>query len=180
MNNNQKDHLTNQEKNLIAMGAAMGAGCRICADKLYNLALSLNIPENKMLKAFDLGLDAKADAVKTMKAKISSLIVNDKVDDTDANEIITQKLATLVRIASFVTANSAPDVLSEIQKAETHGITPAQIQICVSLAKMVRKNAGAFSDQEISDETGGSASDTEEACCPVSPNPKGASSCSCG
>jgi len=180
MNNNQEDHLTNREKNLIAMGAAMGAGCRICADKLYKLALSLNIPENEMLKAFNLGLDAKADAVKTMKAKISSLIVNDKVDNTDVNEMITQKLASLVRIASFVTANSAPDVLSEIQKAERHGITPAQIQISISLAKMVRKNAGAFSDREVSDKTGGSALDTEEACCPISPNPKSTSSCSCG
>ena len=180
MNKNQEDHLTNQEKNLIAMGAAMGAGCRTCADKLYETALSLKIPENEMLKAFDLGLDAKAEAVKTMKAKISSLIGDDKVDNTMVTEKFTQKLASLIRIASSVAANSAPDVLSEIQKAERCGIKPDQMQMCISLAKMVRKNAGAFSDQEISDKVGSFESDMQELCCPISSNPKGASSCSCG
>ena len=180
MNSNQEDHLTNQEKNLIAMGAAMGAGCRICADKLYEIALSLKISENEMLKAFDLGLDAKAEALKTMKAKISSLIGDDKMDNKMVTERFTQKLASLIRIASFVAANSAPDVLSEIKKAEKYGIKPDQIQMCISLAKMVRKNAGAFSDQEISENVGCFESNMEEVCCPISSNPKSTSSCSCG
>ncbi len=51
MNIEQDDRLTNEEKNLVAMGAAMGAGCRTCADKLYALALSLNIPEAMMVTA---------------------------------------------------------------------------------------------------------------------------------
>ncbi len=180
MNKKQEDYLTNQEKNLVAMGAAMGAGCRTCADKLYEIALSLKIPENEMLKAFDLGLDAKAEAVKTMKTKISSLIGDDKMNNTMGTERFTQKLAALIRIASFTAANSAPDVHSEILKAERHGIKPDQIQMCISLAKMVRKNAGAFSDQEISEKVGGSYSCMEEVCCPVSSNTKSTSSCSCG
>jgi hypothetical protein len=180
MNRNQEDHLTNQEKNLVAMGAAMGAGCRTCADKLYEIALSLKIPKNEMLKAFNLGLDAKAEAVKTMEVKISSLIGDDKMDNTMVTERFTQNFASLIRVASFVAANSAPDVLSEIKKAERYGIKPDQIQMCISLAKMVRKNAGAFSDQEISDKVGSFEFDMKEVCCPISSNPKSTSSCSCG
>ncbi len=179
MNGNQGDHLTNQEKNLIAMGAAMGAGCRTCADKLYEAAISLKITEKDMLRAFHLGLEAKAEAVETMKAKISALIGGDKVGNM-VSEGYPRRLTSLMRIASFVAANSAPDVLSEIKKAREHRITPDQIQMCISLAKMVRKNAESFSDQEISDKACILESDGKETCCPLSPNPKNASGCSCG
>jgi hypothetical protein len=133
-----------------------------------------------MLEAFDLGLGAKAEAVETMRAKISSLIGDDKMDNTMVTEKFTKKLASLIRVASFVAANSVPDVFSEIGKAERSGITSDQIQMCISLAKMVRKNAGAFSDQEISDKVVSFESDMEEVYCPISSNPKGSSSCSCG
>ncbi len=179
MDNNQENHLTNQEKNLIAMSAAMGAGCRQCADKLYGVATSLKIPKKEMLKALQWGLDAKAEAIGTMRMKISELMGNDKGIDAQGTDVSLVKLAVLARIASFVAANSAPDVVSEIQKAKEQNVTPDQIQMCVSLAKMVRKNAGIFSDQEISDNVGSFESAGQEMCCPLSPGAKGSSACSC-
>ena len=180
MNGNEENHLTDQEKNLIAMGAAMGGGCRTCADKLYKLALSLKIPKEEMAMAFDLGLAAKAEAVRTMEAKISSL-VDGKAQNTRAvPEGGRQKLSSLVRIASFVAANSAPDVLTETEKAKAQGITAEQIQMSVSLAKMVRKNAMMFSDQEISASGCGCESDGEAMCCPLPADGKKAPVCACG
>ncbi|MDD5168678.1 MAG: hypothetical protein PHN75_07665, partial [Syntrophales bacterium] len=167
MNDIKGDHLTDQEKNLIAMGAAMGAGCRTCADKLYKLAVSLRIPEEEMVMAFKLGLTAKAEAVRTMEAKISALMHDDSLQNSVASEVGPHRLSSLVRIASFVAANSAPDVLSEIGKASGQGITPDQIKMSVSLAKMVRKNAMMFSDQEISASDCGCEFDREEICCPL-------------
>lgn len=179
MNRNQEDHLTNEEKTFIAMGAAMGAGCRTCADKLHAIGQSLNIPEGEMFQAFNLGLTAKAEAVKTMSAKISSLLGNRQENKTSINEGCLKSVATLARIASFVAANSAPDVVSEIAKAEANEITSEQIKMCINLGKMVRKNAMAFSDQEISDKVNGLKAEAEEMCCPVSPVPEKASACSC-
>jgi hypothetical protein len=180
MENIREYHLTNQEKNLIAMSAAMGAGCRQCADKLYGVATSLKIPEKEMLKAFQWGLDAKAEAIGTMRMKISELMGNDKGIDAQDPGASSKKLAALARIASFIAANSAPDVASEIRKAQEHDITPEQIQMCISLGKMVRKNAGIFSDQEISDKMCSFESVGEEMCCPLSPGAKDSSACSCG
>lgn len=147
----QEDHLTNEEKNLVAMGAAMGAGCRICADKLHKLAVSLKIPEGEMAQAFRWGLDAKSEAVLTMETKISTLIGDDQEKQAGAFSGKAGGLASLVRIASFVAANSAPDALMEIKQARAQGMTPGRIRLCISLAKMVRKNAMAFSDQELSE-----------------------------
>ncbi|MBA4392296.1 MAG: hypothetical protein C0407_01970 [Desulfobacca sp.] len=179
MNSNTNDPLTNEEKNLIAMGAAMGAGCRTCADKLHQIALSLKIPEGAILKAFHLGLTAKDEAVKTMTNKVSTLLGDHQERYRSVSEGGLKKLDILVRIASFVAANSAPDVLSEIQKAEADGLTPDQIKRCINLGKMVRKNAMAFSDQEISDNVNGLKTEAEEMCCPLSPAPEKASACSC-
>ncbi len=180
MNSNQDDHLTDREKNLIAMGAAMGAGCRTCADKLYKLAVSLKIPEEEMGTAFKLGLDAKGEAVRTMGAKISALMGADGVLNRAMPESGLHELSSLVRIASFVAANSAPDVLAEMRNAEAQGMTSAQIRMAVSLAKMVRKNAIAFSDQEISANGCGGESDGDEICCPLPAGTKNAAACSCG
>ena len=38
-----REWLSDGEKSLIAMGAAMGAGCRTCADKLHRIALDQNL-----------------------------------------------------------------------------------------------------------------------------------------
>jgi hypothetical protein len=174
----QDSQLSNQEKTLITMGAAMGAGCRTCADKLYDAAISLNIPKNEMLKAFLLGLDAKAAAVKTMQEKVSALM-------TDGNSCnskeFPKKLASMIRMASFTAANSAPDCLTEIKQALSKGITTTeQIQLCIATGKMVRKNAISFSDQEIFNKFRCSESDVKGACCPVSANTENSSGCSCG
>jgi hypothetical protein len=179
MNLKEEQHLSNELKNLIAMGAAMGAGCRTCADKLHGIAHSLNIPEGEMLKAFNLGLSAKAQAVKTMNSKISTLMGNQREDKPLFGDGRLKSMPTLARIASFVAANSAPDALSEIEKAQAEGITADQIKLCINLGKMVRKNAMAFSDQEIADRINGVEGETEQVCCPVSPGSGSRASCSC-
>jgi alkylhydroperoxidase/carboxymuconolactone decarboxylase family protein YurZ len=172
----QNIQLSNQEKTLIAMGAAMGAGCRTCADKLYEIAISLNIPKPEMLQAFLLGLDAKAAAVKTMRDKVSALM-----DGTAGDaKAISPKLASMINVASFTAANSAPDGLTEIKQAMSSGVTAEQIQLCISTGKMVRKNATGFSDQEISGKSDCSETDEKGSCCSGPANAQNASGCSCG
>ncbi len=176
MDNIKDNQLSNQEKTLIAMGAAMGAGCRTCADKLYDVAKSLNIPQEEMLKAFLLGLDAKAAAVKTMQDKVSALMDGNAGNAKDFSE----NLASMIRMASFIAANSAPDFLAAINKPASKGITNEQVQLCIATAKMVRKNAMSFSDQEISNKFSCSEPDLQGICCPGSANTKETSTCSCG
>jgi alkylhydroperoxidase/carboxymuconolactone decarboxylase family protein YurZ len=174
------EHLTDSEKNIIAMGAAMGGGCRICAEKLHAIARTLEIPEEDMLKAFEAGLDAKVQAIKTMKEKVASLLGKEETSAAESNSKFSEKLDNLVRMASFAAANSAPDFISEMKKACKNGITPEQIKMCISLAKMVRKNAAGFSDQEIGETQGDDNTGKSAVCCPLSPKEDQTSGCSCG
>lgn len=171
-----EDHVTPREKALIAMGAAMGAGCRTCADKLYEIAVSLNIPPADMMKAFKAGLDTRPEAAGTMKRKVLSLI--HPGEEAAPEGRVPESLLSLMRIASFTAANSAPDAVSEINKARSQGVSTDQIRICVSLGRMVRKNAIESSDREISELAGLSEDSAEEPCCPA--GPLQGSACSCG
>ncbi len=177
MNPIQDDHLTNEEKTLVAIGAAMGAGCRTCADKLHGTAVSLKIPEEHQARACFWGLAAKGEAVTTMQRKAATLIDAGPEKQTQA-VADAERFAPLVRIASFVAANSAPDALAEIGAARARGATADQIRLSISLGKMVRKNAMAFSDQELSN-TLGLEEAGQEACCAAAPSPKAAPACSC-
>lgn len=173
----QDNQLSNREKTLIAMGAAMGGGCRTCADKLHQMAVSLDIPGEEMLKAFLLGLEAKEAAVRTMKQKVASLMGDFSSEKTGE---LSEKLTSMIRMASFTAANSAPDCLGEFPQASSRGITADQIQLCISSAKMVRKHAMEFSDGDISDKLSCSDTNTRAACCSASGNSQNASACSCG
>lgn len=175
MDNFLEDRIPDREKTLAAMGAAMAGGCRTCADKLYEIARSLGIAEIEMSKAFQTGLHAKSEAADTMKKKVSSLI---GIADKSPGGGQDGKLSFFVRIASFTAANSAPDVIEEIRKAREHGVTAEQVQVCIGLGKMVRKNAASFSDREISEQAGVADTGTAQACCPASPESK--SACACG
>jgi len=177
MNTIEDHHLSNQEKTLIAMGAAMGAGCRTCADKLYDIALSLHISSGEMLQAFSLGLEAKAQAVRTMQDKVAELIRRE-----DKNNIgkLSPDLSSMIRMSSFVAANSAPDCYAEMIKSVPGKITVGQAQLCIATGKMVRQNAMGFSDREISAKFSGDKSEESGVCCPAaSGGTKNASACSC-
>jgi hypothetical protein len=90
------------------------------------------------------------------------------------------KLASLIRMASLTAANSAPDCLAEIKQAMSNGVNTEQVQLCLATAKMVRKNAITFSDQEISDKFHFAEADIPGACCPVTAKTKNTAGCSCG
>ena len=177
MDSNRENQLTDQEKTFISMGAAMGAGCRTCADRLYNMAISANISRAEMLKAFLLGLDAKAQAVKTMQEKVSSLLPEESA--AGAPEF-SPRLASLIRIASLTAANSAPDCLAEAARVQAAGITAEHLQLGIATGKMVRKHATEFSDREISDKFVCSGAEEKATCCPGPGKAQSSDGCSCG
>jgi alkylhydroperoxidase/carboxymuconolactone decarboxylase family protein YurZ len=177
MDTDRKNQLTDKEKTLISMGAAMGGGCRTCADKLYNMAVTQDIPKAEMLQAFLLGLEAKAQAVKTMQDKVFALLAEGKAAGAEG---LSPKLSFLIRIASFTAANSAPDCLAQAAQAQAAGITAEQLQLGIATGKMVRKHATEFSDGEISGKFDCSAAGEKAKCCPGPGNAEISVGCSCG
>ena len=161
MENTEGRHMDERERTLIAMGAAMGAGCRKCAEGLQGIGKTIGIPARDTWKAFEMGLNAKAEAINTMRAAVSALRQKaaergeecgcEKPDESGSKKA--GKIACLIRLASYVAANSAQDVRSEIDEAVAKGADRREINLCMSIARMVREKAAGFSDKEIG-ETG--------------------------
>ena len=158
-----KGWLKDSEKSMIAMGAAMGGGCRKCADNLHRMALDQNISPEDMFTAFLQGLEAKAEAVNTMREKVRSLL-GDGLLASGSSSGKDPKLASLIRIAAFTAANSAPDVFKEVKRVRDRGVTERELKLCQSIARMVRDHAMKFSDQEIGEGLSETASPCSATC----------------
>ena len=162
--------MNEKERTLIAMGAAMGAGCRKCAEGLLDSGKSLKIPAKDIRKAFEMGLNAKAETVNTMRAAVSSMLLKETGKETecgcakpdDAGTRNNGRMACLIRLASYAASNSAPDVLSEIDDAIAEGADRREIRLCMSIARMVQEKAAGFSDQEVGQAHGEQKSDEQQ------------------
>ncbi len=171
--------LNDGEKTLIAMGAAMGAGCRTCADKLYRIALDQNLSREEILTAFLKGLEGKGEALRTMREKVRTLLGDGKKDG-EPSAGRDKKMAALIRLASFMASNSAPDACQEIMKAYAEGVTEREIKLCRSIARMVRENAMKFSDEEIGERLTAGTQEEEKGGAPLEAVCGASCACGCG
>jgi alkylhydroperoxidase/carboxymuconolactone decarboxylase family protein YurZ len=187
INKTGRQQMNEKERTLIAMGAAMGSGCKKCAEGLLDSGKSLKIPAKEIWKAFEMGLNAKAEAVNTMRAAASSMLHKEAGKDTecgcakpdDAETKKDGRMACLIRLASYAASNSAPDVLSEIDEAVAEGANRREIRLCMSIAKMVREKAAGFCDQEVGQTHGKHKSD-EQQLHDKEATDAGNAGCSCG
>ena len=180
--------MNEKERTLIAMGAAMGSGCRKCAEGLLDTGRALGIPATNIWKACEMGLNAKAETVNTMRAAVSSMLHQETGEKTSCEcgqsaEAGIKKdgtMACLIRLASYCASNSAPDALAEIDEAVQAGADKRAIKRCMSIAGMVREKAAVFSDREVGKTGGGHRSNGKESPDKETRREGNNDGCSCG
>jgi hypothetical protein len=151
---NTKQVLTDAEKLLVAMGAAIGGGCGKCAENLVKIAHEQGVSLADMATACKEGFAAKGDAVKTMKAKVATILkAATQESDESRKGVDMKKMASLIRTAAFAAANSAPDTVKEMKKACLQGAAKGDFRMCLSIAKSIRKKAEQFSDEDVAEST---------------------------
>lgn len=154
--------LNEKEKTLIAMAAAMGAGCTKYAEQLFLNSSSLKISIGEIRRAFEMGLNAKAQTVNTMRAAVSYLLQKEAERDVcgapRADEVASApeipgrvKLESLIRIAAYAASNSADDALSEMDEAISDGAGSREIYFSLATAGRVREKAARFCEEDCMD-----------------------------
>ncbi|MDH5307572.1 MAG: hypothetical protein OEW02_10345, partial [Myxococcales bacterium] len=96
------------EKAQVALSAAMGAGCRSCADNLYPMLRSLGAAADEIGLALEEGLHTRRAATALMCAKAGALMGRTSAQEAAPDEGSVSRLSELMRIAAGVAANSAP------------------------------------------------------------------------
>jgi AhpD family alkylhydroperoxidase len=141
--------LNNKEKSLVALAAAIGGGCRVCAEKLYGIAVSVGAIPDEIERAFLDGLTVRRSATEVMREKAAALLGRPLGPNAPGSGGGTARVAELSRLAAAAAANSSPDALREIASARTAGASEGQIGLAIGIARTVRTKAQGYSDSEI-------------------------------
>jgi alkylhydroperoxidase/carboxymuconolactone decarboxylase family protein YurZ len=156
--------LGSKDKLFIAMAAAMGGGCRICAERLHAMAGSDGITPEEQERAFLEGLRARESATKVMRRKAETLIGRELRHEGNSDGGSDLRILELSRLAAAVAANSSPDALLHMADARAAGASDSEIEIAIGTARMVRSKAQGFSDEEVGALR---QNEAEEAPCPL-------------
>jgi alkylhydroperoxidase/carboxymuconolactone decarboxylase family protein YurZ len=141
--------LEEAEKLQVALSAAMGAGCRTCADKLYPMLQSLGVAADEIEQALVQGLRTRGAAAALMQAKAEALTGQTPPPEPAGCDEAVSKLSELMRIGAGVAVNSAPSALHHMERARSAGATEQEIRIAIGTGRLVRSKAQDFSDAEI-------------------------------
>jgi alkylhydroperoxidase/carboxymuconolactone decarboxylase family protein YurZ len=161
--------LTKVEKAQVALSAAMGAGCRTCADNLYPVLRSFGAGADEIEPALDEGLRTRRATAALMQSKADALVGRTPAPDVANDDEIGSRLSELMRIGAGVAANSAPTVLHHLKRARSVGATEQEIGLAIGIARLVRSKAQGFSDAEIDEACAKEASGAQvpEVPCPL-------------
>jgi alkylhydroperoxidase/carboxymuconolactone decarboxylase family protein YurZ len=170
--------LSSKEKVLVALAAAMGGGCRTCAERLYAMAESTGATADEVAVAFADGLYVRRSATEVMQHKAGELM--GRIPDVDASPRSDKgsRITELSKLAAAVAANSSPDALRHLEAARFAG-TSEEIGELRSEEPTCPKEAVAEelrSDAAVT--TGESALEKGTPCCPDSPDAS-AETCAC-
>lgn len=151
--------MSDGEKILVALGAAIGGGCEKCAENLIKIAEGQGVAAEESAEACRMGFEAKSEAIRSMKDRLAGIMKAGGPPCEKCLKTDVQKLAAMVRAAAFAAANAAPDAADEMKKAFKQGAGKGDLRMCLSIAKTIREKAASFSNQDILEKMGHLVSD---------------------
>lgn len=141
--------LDNKEKALVALAAAMAAGCTRCAEKLHPMGLAAGASADEIEWALYEGLRARESATTIMRRKAEALLDRPlKLAAMGGGEGPAQ-VTELVRIAAAAAANSAAEAARHLEGARLSGAGDPAIATALAIARTVRSKAAGYADEAI-------------------------------
>jgi len=158
----ENESLSGEQKTFVALAAAMGGGCRTCAERLYGIAQSLDMDEDEIDRALCDGLEVRGTATRLMRDKVRSLHEGEaEVAEAEVCEC-GEGIRKLARLAAAVAANAGPAALVYAEAARAAGASEGSIGVAAGIGRTIRSKAQMFSDGEFA--AAGVGDGAEEPC----------------
>lgn len=133
--------LTDTERELIAIGASVAAGCRPCTAYHFRAARASGADEEEMRRAVDDALCVRQSAAKVMAGWAEKHLGG--VSESDAARCSEKPLiGELVSIGAALAINCVTNLETHVAAARRLGATDAQIQTTLGIARAVKNMAG--------------------------------------
>ena len=163
--------LTEKEKELIAVGASVAAGCQPCTEYHVKTARTAGACDRSVTLAVETALAVRESATRTMDEWAGKCQgVQPPLDS--AFRVEKRLVAELTAVAAAFAVNSVPDLRARLEAACACGATPEQIRSAIAIAGMIKKVAEEKLAALLGELSGDAGS-----CCAAPAPPAG---CGCG
>ncbi len=135
--------LEQKDKELVAIGASIGAGCRPCIDHHIDAGTDAGLTEAELARAVEV-----AEATQRIGAALLSLHVRELLHagetspDAPVQEQTASRSDELAALGASIGANCHPLLEQHIAGALQQGLTTRQVSSAIKMAEIVQQNAG--------------------------------------
>src|SRR5690242_15698669 len=131
------------EKELVGIGASVGAGCRPCIEHHVVAAREAGLSEAELAEAVDTAFTVRSQATKLFARRVRELL-GSSAPALDIPAGDGSWTAELVALGASVGANSHPLLQSHIERALETGLTVKQIDAALRTAEYVQERAAGM------------------------------------
>jgi AhpD family alkylhydroperoxidase len=135
--------LSESDKEFVAVGAAIGAGCHPCTQYHTQAALKAGLSSEQVLWAID-----QAQAVRerggVAVANVGRRILGVEQQDEDALEPVACRYGALVALGAADGCNSGVLLTEYAEQAVKQGLSGGELRETIDIAEMVKAMAGKF------------------------------------
>ena len=132
--------LTQKEKELVAIGASIAAGCQPCTTHHFEAVRQAGATEAEIRQAVDAALDVRNSATKIMAGLAEKHLGNGHVVEEPCCSS-KPLIGELVSIGAALAVNCVTNLETHLQAARQGGATERQIQTALGVARAIKKVA---------------------------------------
>jgi AhpD family alkylhydroperoxidase len=148
-----KEVLSQKEKELIAVGGSVAAGCVKCSHYHFRQAFEQGANQDEVLRAVIGATEVIKDSVEILQHTAYELMDVERDEVTTGINEATDSLTVLIKLAAAVAVNNVANTRRHIEVANRLGASSAEIHLAIKLAKVIQNRAGKFVDEEIEEFT---------------------------
>ncbi len=138
--------LSIKEKEMVAVGVSVAAGCMPCTDYHVKAARECGLTDDEIRQAITDAMCVRGSALNVMKAHALQHL-GDKAGDPDCGCESTNKMKELVSVGAAHAVNCTTNLRQHLRAAKTHGVTDTELKEVVKLATFIKGKAASHVDK---------------------------------
>jgi AhpD family alkylhydroperoxidase len=161
--------LEQREKELAAIGAAIGCNCRPCVEHHIPAGREAGLSEAELVDAVATARGVRDEAIKLLAPRIDELLSGESVRAAPTLRWETDRAHALVALGASVGANSHPLLRKQVSSAFEVVLSNAEIAAAVRVAEYVQRRASEMTAEsakhaldEVAGGVGGAAASKSE------------------
>lgn len=143
--------LSQKEKELIAVGISVSAGCIKCSNYHFKQAFEEGATQDEVHQAVLAANDVIASSDEILLRNAYRLMGLTREEQPDIKAEPEDILIALIQIGAAVAANNEPNSKKYISIAQSLGASSSEIHLAIKMAKHILERAGEFADEAIAE-----------------------------